>query len=49
MTAYTVTAVLFWVGVAAVSIAGCWLLDKISEAIAWRRERRRPYITRTPR
>lgn len=43
---YAGTAVLFWIGVCVFTLGGCWLLDRISEALAARRERRRPYIDR---
>lgn len=46
MIGYTASAVLFWVGVAGFTLGGCWLLDRISGALAARRERRRPYIVR---
>lgn len=50
MTArYALTAVLFWTGVVAVTLAGCWTVDKITQAWAGRREDRRAPISRPDR
>lgn len=49
MIAYTATALAFWAGLAACTLAACWLIDHVTAYVNRCRARRHRTLSRTSR